>query len=325
MLDIIKSEQSKENNNSLDIKLKLLNNLGNTVSGLQKNIDVTSNNLPIAYIDPQIILEEIIDNSDANANISQELITLSTTFIDYLDGVPIVGGLPFWERLDCEPLDYYRLFKTYRDYKLIEPKRSFEKLEADTNTPRPYLYALSKVYHWQQRALAFDIYKMDEIERERNRQVSIMENKHKKAAERIFEICTTYLEVMEETGLLAAYSPKEMQGWAELAIKLERLSLGLSPDKPITKEDTEKVKQIVNVTNNQMNQTNLTNQQLTILPNDPMMGLSEDDRKKFLQDVTDTLLKASPEVILGEPTSNSEPDDETGIIVIEPETNTEIN
>ena len=318
-------------NNTLQVtdkKLKLLKDLGEFVSNLQKNISTTPNNLPTAYIDPQVILEEMVANADEKDNMifSNETIAIATTQIDFLDGLPVINGLPFWERLDCEPLEYYRLFKTYRDMKLTDPTRSFEKLNKDTNTETSYLYALSKIYHWSQRVKAFDLYQLTLIEKARTRQVEVMEGKHKKAAERIFEICTTYLEVMEETGLLAAVSPKEMQGWAELAIKLERLSLGLSPDKPITNEDTEKIKNVINFTNieTQQNQQNMN--QLNV--NNPIKGLSDTERNKFLQEVANTLLIASPEVIFekngNEQTNNSESNDEPRVIVVESEADTKV-
>ena len=251
----------KQPNQPLDRQLDILQNLGREIAQRQSEIQLTPNNLPTAYIDPQAILEKI-----TTATIDTETKSKALIQIDYLDGMPIVNGLPFWERLDCEPLNYYRLFRTYRDEKLTDDTRSFKKLEKDTNTQINYLYALSKIYHWQYRTLAFDIYQLQKIEKERNRQIEIMEGNHKKAAERIFEICITYLESIESSGVIATASPREIQGWADLAIKLERLSLGLPGDKPKTTDnDSEKQKaqSVINVTNiktqqNQQNQLNMT-------------------------------------------------------------------
>jgi hypothetical protein len=151
---------NKKEAEPMDKQLKLLHDLGHLVSGVQSEVQCTPNNLPMYYTDPQIILEDMVSNRLVDNNVDPDTKNLALTQIDFLDGLPIVNGLPFWERLDCEPLNYYRLFKTYRDEKLTESKRSFQKLEKDTNTGLSYLYALSKIYHWQSRIRAFDIYQM---------------------------------------------------------------------------------------------------------------------------------------------------------------------
>jgi hypothetical protein len=159
---------------------------------------------------------------------------------------------------------------------------------------------------------------LQKIEKERNRQIELMEGNHKKAAERIFEICTTYLEVIEETGLIAAASPKEIQGWADLAIKLERLSLGLPGDKPKeVRDNNDKGNKVVNITKieNQQNQI----QNVATQNNNPIKGLNDVEHRKYLQEVANTLMIASPEVINNKngteqsKTINSEPDVEARI------------
>jgi hypothetical protein len=253
---IIKSTDTQID--KIDQRLSVLKRLGGIISGLQKGIQLTLNNLPLAYIDPQTILEEIASDP-ANSNVTDETIALSTTPIDYLDGVPIVNGLPFWEKLDGEPLDYYRLFKTYRDYPIKDQNRSFEKLEIDTNTPTSYLYALSKIYHWRPRTASFDQYQLILIEKERTRQIKIMSNNHIEAADKIFKIGMDYLEGIKDAGTISSFSPKEILGWQELAVKLKRLSLGLPADKPQEeKRESEPIitnieQQTINVTNTQQN------------------------------------------------------------------------
>lgn len=321
-------EFNKKQNANPDKQLGLLQDLGNWTATLQSEIQLTPNNLPTAYVDPQVILEEMVSGRMIDGQLDPETKTNALIQIDYLDGIPIVNGLPFWERLDCEPLNYYRLFKTYRDTKLIETKRSFQKLEKDTNTPIHYLYALNKIYCWQPRTLAFDIYQLNLIEKERNRQIDLMEGRHKKAAERIFEICTTYLEVMEESGLLGAVSPKELQGWADLAIKLERLSLGLPGDKP--KDENVNQKQSQNQNKNVIN-VNIEKQQIQNVANQNNKNLKmidSEENKKFLQEVANTLLIVSPEVIedgTNTSTIDSEPDVEARLDNSESEINSEIN
>ena len=293
-----------EKTEKIDIKLKLLQNLGDLVQNLQKNARLTNQNLPLTYIDPQVILEEITDKQVQNVNeISQETINLALITIDYLEGIPIISGLPFWERLDCEPLDYYKIFKFYRDIKLTEPTRSFEKTAKSTNQKETILYALSKIYHWQQRVQSFDLYQLDVINKIRSKQVDQLENKHQKGAEKLFTMCLKYMENLDTTQLIAKVKPADIKDWMELAVKLERLSLGLSPDKPITKEDTKKVNTVI---------VNQTTNQIDSKTDNKTINITSEEHKKDLQEIADTLRISTEGIgveIIENDTNNSSGDD----------------
>ena len=150
--------------------------------------------------------------------------------LDYSEGFPTVQGLPFWERLDGEPLPYYKIFKVYRDMELTtEGKRSFQKAAQRARIPVRVVEILSKVYHWRSRVKAFDLYRAIEQQQIRNTMIRDMETTHGKAAKTIFERCNSFLE--DNAELL---DPKTALAWLETAVKLQRLSLGLHPDKPST-------------------------------------------------------------------------------------------
>jgi hypothetical protein len=137
-----------------------------------------------------------------------------------------------------------------------------------------------------------------------------------------------YLENVKESGIMATVSPKEMQGWAELAIKLERLSLGLSPDKPKSEIEKDKDKERKSNAGNVTNITNIKtqqNQQNQLLVNNPTNGLTDKEHRKFLQEVANTLMTVNPGVIENGTTINSEPDVEARIDNSESETDTQAN
>ncbi|MHA1302900.1 MAG: hypothetical protein ACTSPI_04250 [Candidatus Heimdallarchaeaceae archaeon] len=175
-----------------------------------------------------------------------------TQKIDYIDSFPIVDGLPIWERLDCEPLDHYELFKAYR----LQDKRSLSRIAKENNLPTAFVHSLSKIYHWQLRVEAYDRYQEVQFEKERNKAIVAMEGRHKKAAEELFDIVLKEIKKWKEHNLLTTASLKELKDLLETAIKFERLSLGISPDKPITEKDVTPIKKVINInTKNQTNQT----------------------------------------------------------------------
>lgn len=283
---------------SVDIKLKVLRNLASIISGLQKAITLTEQELPVAYIDSQVVWEYITDTQyqkgETINDIPYNIVNEATTTLDYLESTPIVKGLYFWEKLDCEPLEYYRLFKTYRDINPItnDTKRSFEKLAVETNTDIAYIYEYSKIYHWRQRTKSFDLYQKQIIGEERNRLTKIMENNHHKAANKIFDIASTYLDTLNSSGLIAQASPKEILGWAEFAVKLERLSLGLNPDKPDNLEDNKNNNNSKPVTQNQTNIVSINSTQ-NILDKDAEGNILDvAEKAKYLQDVINALTNA---------------------------------
>ena len=208
----------------------VMRDLSIRVSSLQSSMPTNSDSLPLSYINPAIILEtgvlqDSISNEDADASVVN---------ISYLEGFPTVEGLPFWERLEGEVLDYYNTFKHYRNMKDSKGTRSLAATAEAAGAPISQIHILAQIYHWTARCKAYDMYKSGEIQAERNRFVRLMENKHMTAAQTMFTDCVTYLK-----DNLKALKPVDAVKLLEMAVKLERLSLGLDPEKPYFKgQDT---------------------------------------------------------------------------------------
>lgn len=264
------------------------------VIALQDSLGRNSDGLPIAYIDPDIILSK--HSLTPLEALMQTPPLESLVPLSYLEGFATTpDSLPFWERLDGEPLEYHALFRAYRDmlYPRLDPRlpyatqlgstteydehntehepaeepltileqaereaqsqsqsqsqrkpryeasydienpRSIKSLRSlyivaqRANVSRNVIKVISNMYHWAVRVKAFDIYRKAQIELHRSFEVERMEGTHAKAARVIFDRCMDYLE-----DNLEQLDPKTALSWLQTAVELERLSLGLSPDKP---------------------------------------------------------------------------------------------
>lgn len=256
MINIVKTEMSND-------RIKVLDNLGLVVKDIQDKVG------DAYYVDAQVILEYLTDvtKSDEDPNVIPERILEQASIqIEYIDGVPAVYGLPLWERLDCEPLDFYNLFKVYREQKMVgitkqsetgsmgnvRYQRSFENLKETTGLTRRALYAVSKVYHWQMRASLYDSFQEDFIEKEKARLTTLLETRHQTAANNIFEKCVKYFKDIDDKKL-KALAPKDVLAWWTEASKLERLSLGLPGDKIAVEKKESKTVNITRIDNKTLN------------------------------------------------------------------------
>jgi hypothetical protein len=269
-------------------QVKIFTNLGNIIKEIEKEIEsiLNTNGQLSFYVDAQVILDYLTDitNRDDDPNtIPQRVINSSLVPIDWIENTPVVNGLPIWERLDCEPLEYYRLYKLYRDQKTVGittendnviHQRSFDNLEKSTNIKRQALYALSMVYHWQIRVKLFDQFRENIIEKEKERLIKLMESRHSVAARDVFDKCMTYFKNLDE-GQMKTISPKAMLSWLEMAVKLDRLSLGIPADKPMTKDETERIGKIINITKTDNKTLNIT--------------ANSKDKDSYLQEMLDIL------------------------------------
>jgi hypothetical protein len=93
--------------------------------------------------------------------------------------------------------------------------------------PHKDINALAKTFHWQWRARAYDNYCEQIREATRNTHLTLMENRHHKAATEIFDVCHTFLKDHQKE-----LTPKTALAWMEMAVKLERMSLGIDAKAP---------------------------------------------------------------------------------------------
>lgn len=210
-----------------DGKYNFQHKLGNFVQNFQVNLPTNSFGVPLQLVDPVPLTECLLD-AETTDDIPDEILRKSILPVEYDEGIPTLDGLPIWERFDGETLDYYKLFKEYREMAYLNGgSRSIAKLSGQTTIAGRHLSALSKVYHWQLRCKAYDAYKKVVRERKRQFEIEKLESKHMRASEILLEKGLEYIEDHPEQ-----LSPKIALSMIETAMKAGRLSLGLNADKP---------------------------------------------------------------------------------------------
>ena len=207
--------------------------LGELIQYFQVGIANTGDGIPRSYIDPTQILPHLLE-VDVPDDLGDDIVEAAKIPIEFSEGIPTVEGVPFWERLEGEPVPYYNLFKEYREMKYVGANnttgaltRSIAKLSESCGMTGRQLSALSRVYHWQVRAKAYDSYKAIERGLARQRDIELMENKHAKISNQLLDQAVSYLLDHPEQ-----LSPKVAIELAKLAMGTGRLALGLNPDKP---------------------------------------------------------------------------------------------
>jgi hypothetical protein len=218
-------------------RLKVMKTLAVHVSGLQDTLPTSDKGFALAYIDAQIVQQYLctqltdIDTLDPDSPHFQYLFNHAVVPINYLDGYSVVTttGLPFWEKLEGETIECYHLFRNYRDQIDTIGSRSFARTASLAALPGAVVTTIAKVYHWQQRVKCYDCYR--EIELEARKQILILEmmGKHQKAASELFEMSVEYLKDNIDN-----LNPKVANEILKTAVELERLSLGLEPNKNTT-------------------------------------------------------------------------------------------
>lgn len=201
--------------------IRIMNALGDKVKELQGDVPITSFNgvtdsgapeWPIAYIDASLV----------NTNQALE----SPIPIEYLEGYPTVNGIPLWERLENEPVELFKLFKTYRDMKLNQGLRSIQELSTLGNTSPAVCLCALKLFHWNLRCQGYDLYQALLKQHMKSTLVEELQDEHRKEAKELRQTAVRYLNANREL-----MSPKNAIDLLKVATELERLSVGLAPNK----------------------------------------------------------------------------------------------
>lgn len=230
------------------IKAKLNNKLGDIVQYFQVDQPQRGDGLPVAYIDAAALTGYMLEAEEPD-DIPDTALDAALVPIESCDGVPTTGtGVPLWERLDGEPIPYYKMFTEYREMKYTDLQRSISKLSEQSQMPPKHLNALAKCYHWQLRVKAYDKYKEQQKQLIRSNEIEKLESRHSKSAKQLMEQAVAYLLMHPEQ-----LSPKTALQMYELATKHERLALGLDPTKPFATAGGKSAPGgvSVNITNNQ--------------------------------------------------------------------------
>jgi hypothetical protein len=248
-----------------DDRISIFKDLSQIVYNLQRTLPINADKTPLEYIDPQIVQEYLCHNNYSNPDTSSYSIDPNNTAslsgdesflaysnpeavpivpdhnnhlvqmagkaavkLDYSDGFAVVEktNLPFWERLDGELIDCYKLFENYRDQKELIGTRSYTRVATLTGLQGPVVVAIARVYHWQARARCYDLYRELEIATRKANLIHQMETTHQKTARKLFDKVTGYLlnELNKKNPMI---TPKVAVDLLNSAVALERTSLGL--------------------------------------------------------------------------------------------------
>lgn len=190
------------------------------------DIKVLIDNDAMRLYDPEDLIDKPLDDMYINLsfeNNGNPMIITSSTVINYHDQLPFEDDI------------YYEHFKEYIARKNIEKGSYYRQLETSLENN------LARVFKWKERAQAFDSQITDQLQQRKMSLQVEMVNKHQQTAHKLYNKCMNYFDENFEV-----LSPKDVIKITEMAIKLERESLG------IMSEDG-KLKQtpvVINVQNN---------------------------------------------------------------------------
>jgi hypothetical protein len=202
--------------------------LGNLVQYFQVNLPTNAHGIPLQLIDPGVLIGDL-PKYESSDDVPSAVIKKATWDITMEEAMPLIDGVPIWERLDGEPVPYYGLFKAYREALYLEGARAVIKLSQSSGVPVRNLTMLSRSYHWAVRCKAYDLFKKMQAARMREIEIEKLEGKHAKVADKLLEMSMEYLE--DHTAQL---SPKTAIQLLQVAAKMGRLAVGLQADKPGT-------------------------------------------------------------------------------------------
>lgn len=210
--------------------VKAQQKLANFVQHFQNMMQVNAEGEYLYLIDPTVVAE-CVPYAETPDDVPEDKLKEAMIPIEFEDGMPCINGIPIWERLDGEPIPYYKIFQDYRDMKYYNDTnlnlRSIARLSEKLNIPGRLLNILAKIYHWAIRVKAYDKHREFEIALKKRRIVEELENKHAKYANEILEQAIEYLKKHPQQ-----LTPKVAVQMIELGMKYGRISVGLLGDKP---------------------------------------------------------------------------------------------
>lgn len=199
------------------------------VQALTQTLPMNEYNLPKFIYRPDLLdytlfqsALEITDEQLARERFlaMQDMLASATIELRYHEGYPsFENGRPFWDQFDCESLEEYELFKSYREQPgarqlgLVGPLSGLDMTE------------LFHLHYWGLRCLAHDSFAIAHFQRLREQRVLSTENTHFLKTE---ELLQTLLKKANEIEWDAVKDPKAFVDIFDKLVKLQRLSLGLS-------------------------------------------------------------------------------------------------
>lgn len=232
-----------------------LTKLAAVVVQLQNSYFIGEN--PTRLVDPGSIATEL-PNTQVIEDFSESFLQSATIPVDYLDGIACVDGSPIWDRLENERMDFYNVFKLYRDSRYfmlddgsyIVKNRTIAGLARTLSVPAKVLMYISKIYHWAVRCNCYDTYMGMQMIKRRQQESLLLQSDQAKMAKALCDKAMQYIN-----GNFDKLQPKEVLQALEIGLKFGRLSVGLLPDKPGTTNGPQNNYSIVqNNTNNTADQ-----------------------------------------------------------------------
>lgn len=126
-----------------------------------------------------------------------------------------------WDKLPGESLKAHEAFKTYID---MGAARSLSKLAQSLGKSKALVAQWSVRHDWQARLDAWAALLNDEWARDRKRQACLAGRRHASVARAYISRLRTKLKSLD----LDTMSASDMARWLDVAVKVERLSLGMS-------------------------------------------------------------------------------------------------
>lgn len=205
-------------------------------------------------LDP-LALSEYVPHVEEIIDLSEQQIQDCFVAIKNVDGYPTIDGLPIWERNSWERVDYYNLFKLFRDMRYafynesdaLVTNRSLAVLAKAVNLAPTVLHHLAQVYHWGLRASLYDTWMDAQQQIRRAVKKELMLDRHEKISQALITKAFNCLSKNAEK-----MSSKDALAMLELGLKYERISQGLLSDRPdgsTTSKSTPLIS-VVNQTNN---------------------------------------------------------------------------
>lgn len=190
--------------------------------------------LPTIYYRADLLPGNLLDLEDTE---QAQTLDMATIELDYSQGFPTTPmGEPFWGQLPHESSEAYRAFNAYLDLPMRgEDKggsaavRQLHLLKTELATTTQNLVELSYMYYWQQRARAFDVFKIASHNRMREQRLMSADNEHYRIASEYITLAESFLKDVfadpESNGL----KPRDAMDLLIKMIQVQRLSVGVAP------------------------------------------------------------------------------------------------
>ncbi len=209
-----------------------LRRLASVVAQLQATFELGGS--ITAIVDPALIAQEL-PYVDGLEDFTDDMKARSTMNVEFMDATPTIQGIPVWDRISGERMDFYNVFKLYRDsrYFLIDNgdyvivNRTIAGLARQLNIPGQVLTYISKLYSWSARCKLYDGFMEMEMQKRRFQREVLLQSDQLKMSSALCQKAFDYLSKN-----FANLNPKEALQALELGLKYSRISSGLLPDKP---------------------------------------------------------------------------------------------